>query len=76
MQHQYLLVGQPVNFIEPGGKILKGKIIIVHGEHDVTIELPGGTAVAGYSDHKEPGTFHFAETKAAEAKASVKAASE
>lgn len=70
----HLSVGQSVNFVDAEGKTVKGKIVVVHGEHDATIEIPNGTAVAGHSTGKEPGTFHFAEQKPAKATASSEAA--
>jgi hypothetical protein len=74
MEHQHLGVGQDVNFVDANGKTVKGKISEVYGDDAARIDVPGGTAVAIYSDGKEPGTFHFSENKAAET-ASAKAAS-
>jgi hypothetical protein len=58
-QHQYLEVGQKAVFVGPDGKAHHGKISIVYGPDDVKIEWGNGSAVAKFSDSKEPGTFHF-----------------
>jgi len=65
--HQYLEAGQPVNFVDAKGKILSGKIAQVYNDDAARIELDNGSAIADYSDGKEPGTFHFASNKPAEA---------
>jgi hypothetical protein len=58
-QHQYLEVGQDVVFVGPDKKSNRGKITIIYGPDDVRIEWGNGSAVAKFSDSKEPGTFHF-----------------
>lgn len=67
MKHQTLDAGQTVNYVDASGKTQSGKIAQVYTEDGARIELANGSAIAEWSDGKEPGTFHFptSETKPA-----------
>ncbi len=55
----YLEAGQSVNFVDANGKTHKGTIAHVYNEDSARITLANGSAIAGHSDGKESGTFHF-----------------
>jgi hypothetical protein len=59
MNHQYLAEGQEVMFVGIDKKTVKGKIIKVYGPDSAQIEWSNGSAIADFSDKKEPNTFHF-----------------
>jgi len=60
MKHPHLAEGQSVNFVDPSGKTQKGQITKVMHADAAEIELSkSSTAIAEFSDKKEPGTFHF-----------------
>jgi hypothetical protein len=59
MNHQYIATGQEVIFVGPDKKEHKGKILNIYGPDTAQIEFDGGTAIAEFSDKKEPITFHF-----------------
>ena len=57
--HPHLAIGQEAIFVEGDKKEHKGKITHVYTENAARIEFEGGSAIADFSDKKEPGTFHF-----------------
>jgi hypothetical protein len=59
MNHQYIAIGQEVVFVGHDKKEHKGKILNVYGPDTAQIEFGGNTAIAEFSDKKEPITFHF-----------------
>ena len=59
MNHPYLEVGQSVNFVDATGKIQKAEITQVFHADAARVEWNKHSAVAEFSEKKEPGTFHF-----------------
>lgn len=59
MNHQHLAIGQEVVFVSGDEKTHKGKITHVYGPDSAHIQWEEGSAIADFSDKKEPGTFHF-----------------
>jgi len=66
---QILAIGQSVNYDDEKGKVQKATITRIYHSGAAHLEFQNGSAVADFSDQKEPGTFHFPQSSPASAKA-------